>query len=107
MFAIDELRQSRVHDAEKITQVFTLLHASRQMRMVRHETIRVNLNAIAIFIHEKKIVIRTLRPLRLEEPLLIVTLPGDVKRRAVFDDVISGNACHKTETTQGECQSRD
>lgn len=49
------------------------------MRMVIHETVRINLDAVFFFIFQEQVIIELLGPVPLEEPIFVVALPSHVK----------------------------
>jgi hypothetical protein len=57
--------------------------------MAGHEAIRIDLNSIAPFKLEKKIVVEALSPIGLKQPIFVMALPGHVKGGVIAEDGVS------------------
>lgn len=64
------------------------------MRVIGHETVRVELNAVSNFVFQEQIVIQAFGGIGLHQPGLIVALPGDVKDRVIAEHGVSGKGRH-------------
>ena len=64
------------------------------MWMIVHEVIGVDLDAILILVFEQKVVIGLFCPIWLEEPVIVVALPGDMEEGVVVDDFVTGKVSH-------------
>ena len=64
------------------------------MRVIGHEAVRVDLNAIAVFVFQEQIVIEAFGGIGLHQPGLVVALPGDMEGRVVAEHSVSGKVGH-------------
>ena len=67
---------------------------SGEMGVIIHEGVGVEGDAISVFILEEEVVIALFDPLVLEEPVIVMTFPGDMEVGIVVEDILSGEIGH-------------
>lgn len=83
-----------VHDSKEVREQLLIHAIARQVGMVGHEAIGIDINLISGLIFEEKVIIEALRPFGLEQPVFVMALPGDVEGGVVAEDGIPGAIGH-------------
>jgi len=77
---------------------------SREMNMVIHEVVGVEGDVVFALIFEQEVVIEFFGPIVLDEPMMVMALPGDVEDGAIPDDLVSRAVGHRQVDKQVMCQ---
>jgi hypothetical protein len=73
------------------------------MGMGGHETIRINLHPVAVFVFQKQVVIKLFGPIGFKKPIAVVALPRDMKGGTILDDGITRQTRHALNIKQSLC----
>jgi hypothetical protein len=96
--------KQRVYDPEEIGEKFFIFANSRHVGVIGHEGVGVEPDFVSIFKAEQQAVIEFLSPVSSEEPVFIVTLPGNMEGGAIVNVGISGKVCHGPDRSKNDAK---
>ena len=73
--------------------------------MIVHEAVGVDDDTIAVFIFEEEVIIELFDPGFFKEPVLVMTLPGDMEGGAIFDDTATREGRHNREQSKSHAKA--
>lgn len=88
--AIDLFGKEGVDEFKEVGEALTGGELTGDVGVIVHEVVGINQDTVFLFVGKQEVIVVCFGPLCVEEPVVVVALPGDVEGVAVKEDVRPG-----------------